>query len=280
MDDGSTDGTFEMLERRFPKVLRHRSDRNLGLIEQRNRTAKLARGDIMVSIDDDVEFVDDATVRDLLPEFDNPFVGAVAVPCVDVKYGPDVVQKAPSGDTMWITSEYRGGACALRRRLFLRLGGYHGYLFRQGEEADYCQRMLDAGHVVRLGRSAPILHNESPKRDRTSIHQYAARSKVLYAWYNVPGIFLLPHLAATSAAVVSRDSRRGYRWAGLKGLFLGYSAILHEWAERRPVRWESYRLFRSLRKSGPCRFPEVEGAVAHLRSSARMVLSADSIPST
>jgi glycosyltransferase involved in cell wall biosynthesis len=274
MDDGSTDGTCEMLERRFPRVLRHRTERNLGYIEQRNRGADLARGDIIISLDDDAEFSDDTTVGQAMADFDNPFVGAVAMPYVDVKYGPAVIQRAPSDDTAWVTSEYRGTAHALRRDIFVRLGGYHSYLFRQGEEADYCQRMLDAGYVVRLGRSTPIRHNESPKRDPTLIIQYAARSKILCAWYSVPVTFLPVHLAGTSAVVLCKDCRRGYRWAGIKGLLVGYCALLHELPKRQPVRWGSYRLFRSLRKKGPWRFSAVEALVAGLRASARVALAA------
>ena len=278
MDDGSTDGTYEMLERCFPQVVCHRTERNLGLIEQRNRAARLASGDIIISIDDDAEFGEDATVREVLADFDNPFVGAVAMPYVDVHYSSEVKQRAPSDDTTWIVSEYRGTAHAVRRELFLRLGGYHGYVYRQGEEGDYCQRMLDAGYVVRLGRSVPILHKESPKRDRTSIMQYAARNKVLWAWYNVPSIFLPVHLTATSAVVLTKDSRPGYRWASLRGLLLGSVAVLHEWSERQPVRWESYRLFRSLRKTGPLPFSAVEAVVARFRASVRVPLAADTNP--
>ena len=263
------------LEHRFPRVLRHRSEQNLGLIEQRNRAASLARGRVIISLDDDAEFSDDTTARQVMTEFDNPFVGAVAMPYVDVKYGPEVKQKAPSDDAVWITSEYRGTAHAVRREVFLRTGGYHGYLFMQGEEGDYCQRMLDAGYVVRLGRSAPILHMESPKRDLTAIIRYQARVKILFAWYCGPGFFLPVHLAGASAMVLCRDSRPCYRWASLSGLLLGYHAIVHEWSKRQPVRWESYRLFRSLRKTGPRRLSTVKAVVANLRGSARVTLAAD-----
>ena len=278
MDDGSTDGTYEMLERCFPQVVRHRTETHLGYIEQRNRAAKLASGDIIISIDDDAEFGEETTVSKLLMDFDNASIGAVAMPYVDVHYGSEVKQRAPSEGTMWIISEYRGTAHAVRRDLFLRLGGYRGYLFRQGEEGDYCQRMLDAGYVVRLGRTPPILHKESPKRDRRSIMQYGARNKVLWAWYNVPSIFLPVHLTATSAVVLTKDSRPGYRWASLRGLLLGSVAVLHEWSERQPVRWESYRLFRSLRKTGPLPFSAVEAVVARFRASVRVPLAADTNP--
>ena len=53
IDDGSTDGTAEMVRTEFPQVGLHRDERSRGLIAQRNRAADLAGNEIIVSIDDD-----------------------------------------------------------------------------------------------------------------------------------------------------------------------------------------------------------------------------------
>ncbi len=75
------------------------------------------------------------------------------------------MQSPPNTSGTWITDTFIGTAHALRRDIFLKLGGYRDHLVHQGEESDFCIRMLDAGYLVRLGRSDPINHWESPKRD-------------------------------------------------------------------------------------------------------------------
>src|SRR6476620_11437826 len=55
-DDGSTDGTSEMLRAEFPGVTVHRSERSQGYIVHRNRGASMATGEIVFSVDDDAEY--------------------------------------------------------------------------------------------------------------------------------------------------------------------------------------------------------------------------------
>src|SRR5437667_10630570 len=56
IDDGSTDGTAEMVRTQFPSVRLEQSKMSLGYIVQRNRAAQLASGRFVFSIDDDAIF--------------------------------------------------------------------------------------------------------------------------------------------------------------------------------------------------------------------------------
>src|SRR3989442_11875038 len=62
IDDGSTDGTAEMIRTRFPSVRLEQSKISFGLIVQRNRAAQLASGSFIFSIDDDAIFPSPETV--------------------------------------------------------------------------------------------------------------------------------------------------------------------------------------------------------------------------
>ena len=195
-DDGSSDGTAEMVRDEFPAVRVHREPRALGLIVARNRAAELVDAPVIVSIDDDAEFVAPDTVEQTLRDLDAPAIGAVAIPHLDVNKDGRQAPRAPDGDAVWVTSVYVGTAHAIRRDLFLALGGYRGDFVRQGEELDFCLRLLDAGWWVRLGRAAqPILHHESPKRDLEQIDVYGRRNEILHVWLNAPARWVLPHVA-------------------------------------------------------------------------------------
>ena len=143
----------------------HRFETSQGYILRRNQAAELASAPILISIDDDAAFSTPHTVEQTLADFDHPRIGAVAIPFINVNQDKTIRQAAPGTTGTHLAAAYIGTAHALRRDLFLRLGGYRGCMVHQGEEIDYCIRMLDAGSVVRLGRADPIHHFESPRRD-------------------------------------------------------------------------------------------------------------------
>jgi glycosyltransferase involved in cell wall biosynthesis len=256
IDDGSNDGTSEMVRAEFPQVQLHRFESSRGLVVRRNEGARLAKGDIIFSIDDDAVFSANTIVAQTLADFAVDLVGAVAIPFIDVKKDGALQQKAPDSHSVWTTHTYIGTAHAVRRELFNRLGGYREYLIHQGEESDFCIRMLASGHRVRLGNAEPIHHFESPKRDLSRMDYYGCRNNVLFAWQNVPAPILPVYLLATTwnclrwTLVPRRLSIRG------QGLLVGY---LKFWGtERRPVPMGTYLRWRELKKKGP--LPTVEGA--------------------
>jgi glycosyltransferase involved in cell wall biosynthesis len=251
IDDGSTDGTTEMVRSEFPAVRVHRCEESKGLIVRRNEAANLATGEIIFSIDDDAAFSDERTIEQTLSEFDDPRIAAVAIPFVNVNQSPKIHQAAPDLNGVWLTNEFIGTAHAVRRNVFNELGQYREYLFHQGEEGDFCVRALDAGYFVRLGRSQPIWHYESPNRSRARMEVYGQRNLMLFAWHNVPRSALPIHLMGTILKGLAWGLRHGCLWHRVNGTSRGVIAILHEWKLRSPVSQQTYRLYRRLKKKGP-----------------------------
>jgi GT2 family glycosyltransferase len=260
IDDGSTDGTAKMIRDEFPTVRLERVEQSQGYIVHRNRSARLASSPILVSIDDDAAFSSPSTVQETLAEFDHPRIGAVAIPSIDVnKPGQPLYRPGPPDEkAIWVVDRYRGTAHAIRRDLFEALGGSKASFFHQGEEEEYCLRLLNAGFVTRLGAASPIHHFESPRRDRSRIFTYSARNRMLFAWYNIPMPDLLIHLPAAVANSLVHAVRQRYAWAAWQGTVLGITAILKQPFQRRPVRRSVYRLSRFLRKRGPVRLVDIE----------------------
>jgi glycosyltransferase involved in cell wall biosynthesis len=248
VNDGSTDGTREMLESEFRNVRVIHHERPSGLVAARNEAAKVATGDVIFSIDDDAAFTTESVVVQTLEQFRDSSVGAIAIPYVDVRKSPEVRQRAPSDDRVWVTDRFVGTAHALRRDVFLQLGGYRDYYVHQGEERDYCLRMLDAGYVVRLATGDLIHHFESPKRDTTRMDLYGRRNDVLFAWLNLPWRFLPLQLVGTSINGLWFGLKVGRPLRMLRGLAMGYAAIPRFWRNRSPVKSRTYRIFRRLQK--------------------------------
>jgi glycosyltransferase involved in cell wall biosynthesis len=259
LDDGSVDGTADAVRSVFPEARVVRHERSAGLIVRRNEAAELASAPIIVSIDDDAVFTSERVVSATVTEFDQPRVAAVAMPYVDVPQGDGVLQRAPREEGVYLTHRFRGTAHALRRDLFLSLGGYRGDLFQQAEEPDLCLRLLDAGHFVRLGRADPVRHLASPARNLDRIWFYECRNDVLFAWHNVPMPDLVPLLAKTTLHMLwlGRGVRRTRLFA--RGLLAGYRAALRGRSERKPVSRSAWRLYQRLGKR-PARIEDVLGA--------------------
>src|SRR5688572_6292684 len=106
IDDGSTDGTSELVRTEFPTVRLHREDESRGLIVQRNRGARMASAPIVISIDDDAEFPSQETVAETLQEFDHPRIGAVAIPYINVREDSIVRARAPDTTQTWVLEGY------------------------------------------------------------------------------------------------------------------------------------------------------------------------------
>jgi GT2 family glycosyltransferase len=157
-----------------------------------------------------------------------------------------VHQRAPAQPGVLLVHRFRGTAYAVRRELFLRVGGFRPMLYHQAEEADFCLRLLETGYVVRLGRSERISHFASPKRDLDRIWFYECRNDVLFAWHNVPFPDLLAQLGRTTAHMLRLG--RGVRRTRLlgRGLLTGFRDARHDRRGRRPVARSVWRLYSQL----------------------------------
>lgn len=248
VDDGSTDGTAEMVRSEFPGVRLIRSEVPRGYIAQRNRGAELARNQVIVSLDDDARFSSPDTVQVTLSEFSNPRIGAVAMPLIHTSRGPEVLQRAPSAERIWVTNSYIGTAHAVRRDVFLELGGYRESLEHFFEEPDFCVRLMRAGYVVRVGRAAPILHSESPRRNVGRGVRYFCRNHLLFTFLYVPFPQVLLRAVAVTGYVVWHAVRMRALPSGLRGMVAAVSYMLSHRRERSPVAASDYRRWRALRR--------------------------------
>lgn len=249
IDDGSTDNSSLMVQEEYPNVRLLTFAGSSGCIVRRNEGIHRSSGDIVFSIDDDAEFSTSDIVENTIKDFDDPRIGAVAIPFIEPKKGEHLYQSPPDTENPWITEAFKGTAFAVRKDIFLKLGGFREHLVHQGEESDFCIRLLDAGYVVRLGRSAPITHWESHKRDYDRVDYFGVRNSILFAWQNVPTLYMPLNLVVTTfkclifTLVPKRFANR------LAGIARAYREMPK--TNREPVSKETFLTWRKLRKEGP-----------------------------
>jgi GT2 family glycosyltransferase len=262
VDDGSSDGTADAVREQFPSVRIVRFDASAGLIVRRNEAGELARGRYVFSIDDDAELSVETTVLDTVGAFEEERVGAVAIPYVDMPADTEVRQLAPDDANVYVTNSFRGTAYAVRRDVFLALGGFRGEFLHQAEEREFCLRMLGAGRVVALGRCAPIRHFVSPSRDVNRMWFNGCRNDIWTVWRYVPMPYLPGRLvkAVVHLLWLGLGVRRPVLF--LRGTFAGLRSAFS--TSRRPMPRPLYRLYRRLEQREAVPLREIVGSLPAL----------------
>lgn len=257
IDDGSSDGTSEMVKREFPRARLVRNETPLGIVDARNKAADAVTTPILITLDDDALFSTPKVVEQTLAEFNHARVAVVTIPLInflqDGTRDEGTLYRPADPGALNVSAVYLGGSNAMRLDIFRKLGKYRGYLFRQGEESDYGIRVLNAGYITRVGQADLVHHFPSPSRDTKAISRYAARNSVLFAWHNVPSPLLYVHWAGTTFNLIRFGFKKGHTREVLGGLWEGFKQVRRYRDDRAPVSPAAYRLFRQLmRAPGGC----------------------------
>jgi GT2 family glycosyltransferase len=263
VDDAANDEVERMTRVGFSGVRYFRLGKSKGPAFQRNRGIELATNEIVFPLDDDSLFISPRTVEQTLAEFDHPRIGAVGIPYVNVNHDARVLQTAPRDGAIHVTYGFVGAAHAVRRDVFMKVGGFREHFFYMGEESDLCLRMLRNGYVTRLGNADPIHHLESPRRNMKRASFSGRRNDIRFAWHNVPLPEFPLHLAGTTLNGFKAALTQGCFASMVSGTAAGYADLFRRWHERDPVTRKTYRLHRTLKK-GSLPLEEIEPALPPL----------------
>lgn len=266
LDDGSTDETPEMMRSEFPNVHYERLAEANGPCVLRNLGARLASAPILFPLDDDSVLTSPTTVEETLAEFDNEWVGAIAIPYVNVCESEQVHTRSPDRERVYVCPAYLAASCAVRRDLFVKLGGYREQLFYMCEERDFCIRLLDRGYVVRLGTASPISHYTSPVRNAWLQRMLQRRNDICHAFWDVPFPHVLYHLPGTIISGLLFGLRNRCLDATLSGYVRAPGVCLRSWRERHPVKARTYLLMRKLNRERVVPLDEIEPLLDAIRT--------------
>ena len=188
VDNGSADGTVEMVRAEFPDVVVIALPENLGFGRAVNRGAAAGDGDAVVLINNDVD-VCDGFLRELVKPLEDAHVGMVA----GVLLRPDGVLVDAAGVVIdgglggygylvgdpvtWLDDPPAGlmgpcgGAAAYRRSAFDAAGGFDEELFAYSEDLDLALRLLAAGWGCAFAPAARGVHLGSATLGLRSVRQ-------------------------------------------------------------------------------------------------------------
>ncbi len=241
--DGCTDGTEEFVRREFPDFQLIVNATSLGSTRSRDHLMRIARSDLVLSLDDDshpLEADAIARIREIFAT--HPRVAVASFPQRTDEH-PETLSVADFGPAHF-AGTYVNCACAFRRAVFCKLGGHFGPFWNAYDEPDFALRCAAAGWQVRFDPAVTIRHYFSGvNRNHLRMHQLHARNEIWSVLMRCP----MPQMFAVIAFRAARQFRFAVKW--------GWRWILNEprwWfaclggaraalAQRQPVPWRRYR---------------------------------------
>jgi N-acetylglucosaminyl-diphospho-decaprenol L-rhamnosyltransferase len=199
VDNGSTDGSQEMLRDRFPQVHLIQNQENVGFARANNQAIRAAAGDYVLLLNSDAVVLPD-TLQQLI-DFadDHPRAGIVGAQCLNPDgtfqasfnpfpsllseglllfglasrfYSPYFPSGAPEESQHNRQCDWVGGACLMAKRSVLdEIGLLDEAYFMYVEETDWCYRVVQAGWKVFYCADAQVIHYGGQSASRASAQQ-------------------------------------------------------------------------------------------------------------
>ena len=163
VDDGSTDGTHELVSEFDVRLIR---TPNNGLSAARNLGMRSSKGEIVAYIDSDA-YPDQDWLNYLVQEFNNSDFAAIGGPNISpenlgfkascVNYAPGSPTHVLYGDR--IAEHIPGCNMAFRKSALQNIGGFDPLFRIAGDDVDVCWRLQEMGENIGFSPSALVWHH-------------------------------------------------------------------------------------------------------------------------
>jgi hypothetical protein len=258
VDNGSTDGSVRMVSEEFPAVRVVSLPGNVGC-GARNAGLAEAKGTFVVTLDNDVLLISPDAISTIVDTFNSrPSVACINFKIVNARsqvsrrdwcHPRDLARYA---DEEFLTDAILEGACAFRREVFQRVGGYWEPLFLGLEGPDLVLRLVDGGHDVLYSPAVIVRHLGAEALPSSRIYYLWPRNSIWIALrHHRPREALgsiAKELALMGFAAARARCCRAYLLGALDGL-LGAPCALHTRRTLAPSTYERLREIRALSPS-------------------------------
>jgi glycosyltransferase involved in cell wall biosynthesis len=242
--DGCTDQTGAIVKARFSQFRFLENPSPRGSVFSRDRMLRLAKSDIVVSLDDDSYPMHRDFFVQLAQVFRQHSEAAVIVFPELRSVGTACDPRTTADSRGHYVAAYANCAAAMRKRFYLQRPGFASFFEHMYEEPDYALQCYAAGAGVWFEPSLAVRHSISPSnRNLLRRHHSNARNELWSVWLRCPW----PWLPLVCAYRVARQflyaasqglscaAREPFWWLdALQGIQLCYRA-------RQAVPWKIYR---------------------------------------
>ncbi len=247
VDNGSTDGSQALVTEHYPEVRLLALDRNLGLTGGNNAGFRAARGEILISLNNDTEADPDFVDALVAAMLEHPQAGMVAakmllfdrrdhIHSAGDGYGVDGI---PFNRGVWQRDEGQfdqpgwifggcGGAVAYRRAMLDDVGLFDESFFMYCEDVDLNWRSQLAGWRCWYTPDAVVYHKLSATGGGPLASFYTGRNTLWVITKDYPGSLVRKHWPRVLGAQwqITRDALRAWRGKAARARLRGQLAGL------------------------------------------------------
>lgn len=188
VDNNSSDDSVQMLKKEFPSVRLVESDRNLGFSKGINLGSEHAKGDFLLFLNSDCEFLHNDLSAMVTFLADHPEVGVtggkmenndgtlqrsyskfyglkdIAIMLFGREKVELLMQKSDKEqETDWVS----GGFMLIRSEIFKKIKGFDEHIFMYTEDMELCYRVKKLGFKVYYVPSSTVRHEGQGSSDRS-----------------------------------------------------------------------------------------------------------------
>ena len=253
VDDASTDASCKMIETTFPDIHLIRNEKNRGFGASVNAGVKASQAPVVILANNDIVVKEDFVKYLLVPFDKDPDQRIFGVSAKTVNWtdgSPNHLNMTAHFEKGLIALDYedspeasptlflQGGACALRRDLFLELGSFSP-LYHPGywEDYDLSYRAAKSGYRMIYEPRALAWHLGKGSLlkilGKEGINTLAARNEFIFTWLNLsdPGL-LFSHFLRLPFQIL-REMISGRQLRLTRGFFKSAPKFFHVLGERR-----------------------------------------------
>ena len=246
VDNGSTDGTLDLVRSEFPEASLVELQANVGCPKARNLAAEQASADVLLFVDDDSVLAPNAVERAEEAAVGDERIAVFAPRIIEVREGRRwALLDGPPRDLARFI-----GQCAIRRSLIPENGLYPVEFLYYGEEQALALQLIERGLRIVYDPSIVVHHfPESVGRKAALEMGWSVQNPLSVKWRLFPYRYAIPSTVRTLALLlpwaIKTHTVRAYL-RGVAGLPRVIRAAVRNRSPVSPPAWRRYRELRAV----------------------------------
>jgi len=257
IDNCSSDNTELLVKNDYPWVKYARSGENVGAAG-RNLGFEIARGDIIVTLDDDIEGIDDISIGKIVDIFrGRTRLGALNFQVINSESGKVCnwihhCEVESFHDKEFATYEITEGAVAFRRDALAMAGYYADYFFLSHEGPDLAFRVIDKGYEVLYSGDIVVRHLIAKEgRSEWRRYYFDTRNQLWVAARHFPFYYTFIYLLRGLSSMLVYSIRDGFFLYWVRGVIDGLLGLRRAFTDRKVLSKATMRFIRDIDSGRP-----------------------------
>ncbi len=252
--DNGSDQSVDDLVMSDSRVRVVKNEKNMGAVG-RNRGMKVALGDIIITLDDDVYGITDEHLTTLEELFESPDVAAVNFQILEegtnrIANWCHPCDEEIFNDREFETSGISEGAVAFRGSVLRQVGYYPEYFFISHEGPDLAYRIINESWRILYTPEITVTHAyEKVGRPSWRRYYYDTRNQLWLVLRNYPFFYGVKKLFIGWCSMLVYSVRDGYFTFWLKAVFSSFCGVPRALRDRCPPTKETERRIRLIEKN-------------------------------